>query len=167
MRPRSDMPRILPSVGVLFLLALALAPASGASAQGRTVGEYSFGGGALRVNTDGARVALYAEDRTGSQVLVYVDPSSIRQWLEEAGALVRRREEREERETSPLTHHDASMGGSVVLTRQPVARGTRPRLFLTVTGDPDHIALIPLTPMDARIVIAALNRASEETRQGP
>ena len=158
-----DVPRLR---FLILSLSLALAPAS-VSAQGRTVGEYSFGGGALRVNSEGARVSVYAEDRMGSQVLVYVDPSSIRRWLEEAGALVRRREGTEEIETAPLTHHDASMGGSVVLTRQPVARGTRPRLYLTVTGDRDHIALIPLTPMDARIVLAALNRASEEARGAP
>ena len=97
-------------------------------------------------------------------MLVYVDPFSVAHWLDEAGALVRSRSPRGEAETSPLTHRDDSMRGSVVLSRSaPVGRSPA-RLYLTVTGDSDHIAMIPLTPMDARIVIAALDRAAAESR---
>jgi hypothetical protein len=145
-------------------LLLALAPVARAEAQDRTIGSYSFGGGALRVDTHGRRVALFAQDRDGSRVTVLVDPSSVSQWLGEAGALVKAGAAPEDQETTPLTHRDESMGGSVVLTRPGRGAGGSARLYLTVTGDSDHIAMIPLTPMDARIVIAALDRAAAEAR---
>ena len=145
----------------LLALLLALVPAA-ASAQGRTVGAYSFGGGALRVDTDGDRVALFAEDRDGSQVTVFVDPRSVSRWLAEADSLVRGGTPRVDRETSPLTHRDESLPGQVVLTRRGAGTGGSARLYLTVMGDSDHIAMIPLTPMDARIVMAALERAARE-----
>ena len=144
---------------LLLALILALVPAA-ASAQGRTIGAYSFGGGALRVDTDGVRVALFAEDRDGSQVTVFMDPGSVASWLSEADSLVRARTPRTDTETSPLTHRDESLAGRVVLTRRGADTGGSARLYLTVMGDSDHIAMIPLTPMDARIVIAALDRAA-------
>ena len=55
---------------LLLALLLALVPAA-ASAQGRTIGAYSFGGGALRVDTDGARVTLFAEDPVDLKECVY------------------------------------------------------------------------------------------------
>jgi hypothetical protein len=146
---------------LLLALLLALVPAT-AFAQGRTVGAYSFGGGALRVDTDGDRVALFAEDRDGSKVTVFVDPSSVSQWLAEADSLVRGGTPRVDRTTSPLSHRDESLPGQVVLTRRGAGTGGSARLYLTVMGDSDHIAMIPLTPMDARIVIAALERAANE-----
>ena len=143
---------------LLLALLLLVLPAAG-SAQGGTIGAYSFGGGALRVDTDGERVALFAEDRDGSQVTVFVDPGSVSQWLAEADSLVRSPTPRVDRETSPLTHRDESLPGQVVLTRRGAGTGGSARLYLTVMGDSDHIAMIPLTPMDARIVMAALQRA--------
>jgi len=151
----------------LSLLLAPLAPAAAPAQEGRTVGSYTFGGGELRVDTDGRRVALFAADRDGSRVLVYVDPSSVARWLDEAGAIVKSRSPRGEEETSPLTHRDDSMKGSVVLSRSASGGREPARLYLTVVGDSDHIAMIPLTPMDARIVIAALDRAAAESRPGP
>ena len=156
------MTRLLPAL----LLLLALAPAR-ASAQGRTIGAYSFGGGALRVDSDGARIALFAADRDGAQVTVYVDPGSVTRWLGETDALVRGRTPSTDQTTSPLTQRDASLPGTVVLTRRGAGTGGSARLYLTVTGDSDHIAMIPLTAMDARIVMAALDRAAEATRGAP
>ena len=49
-----------------------------------------------------------------------------------------------------------------MLTRRGAGTGGSARLYLTVMGDSDHIAMIPLTPMDARIVMAALERAANE-----
>src|SRR3954468_6694889 len=150
---------------LLLALLLALVPAA-ASAQGRTIGAYSFGGGALRVDTDGSRVALFAEDRDGSRVTVFVDPSSVTQWLAEADSLVRGRSSSVDQEPSALTHRDESLPGRVVLTRRGAGTGGSAKLYLTVMGDSDHIAMIPLTPMDARIVMAALDRAVQESK-GP
>lgn len=160
MRVPNGMTRLLYSL----LLLLVLHPAA-ASAQGRTIGAYNFGGGALRVDTDGARVALFAEDRDGSRVTVFVDPNSVTHWLGEANTLVRSRSSGSDRETSALTHRDESLAGRVVLTRRGAATGGSSRLYLTVMGDSDHIAMIPLTPMDARIVIAALDRAATASRE--
>ena len=54
----------------------------------RTIGEYSFGdNGRVRVELDGARIALYAADGSGSRVLIYLDPSSVERWLPTADAL--------------------------------------------------------------------------------
>ncbi len=149
---------------LLLALLLAVLPAA-ASAQARTtIGSYSFSGGALRVDTEGSRVAVFAEDRDGSRVTVFVDPSSITQWLAEADSLVHGRSSPVDRETSPLTHREESLPGQVVLTRRGAGTGGSAKLYLTVMGDSDHIAMIPLTPMDARIVMAALDRAVEEAK---
>ena len=150
---------------LLLALLLALVPVA-ASAQGRTIRAYSFGGGALRVDTDGARVTLFAEDRDGSQVTVFVDPGSVTQWLAEADSLVRSRSSSVDQETSALTHRDESLPGRVVLTRRGAGTGGSAKLYLTVMGDSDHIAMLPLTSMDARIVMAALDRAVQEAK-GP
>ena len=69
-------------------------------------------------------------------------------------------------QTPPLTHMDPSVGGSVVLAREdvPRRRGTTTEYYLTAMGDADHLALLPLSPMEVRILIAALGRASDELR---
>lgn len=152
------------------LAAISTAPAA-AHAQGRatsarrTIGEYAFGdGGHVRVDVDGTRVALFAADGSGSQVLIYLDPASLDRWLARADALVQgagRGAPGSETQTPPLTHADASVGGSVVLTREdvPRRRGVTTQYYLTAMGDADHLALLPLSAMEARIVTAALHRA--------
>jgi len=161
---------LLPLLVVVLSVRTAEAQGSGRASGRRahTVGSYTFGGGALRVDADGARVAIYAQDGDGSRVLVFADPLSVDRWLGAAQALIGRRggATRDE-ETPPLTHRDPSVGGSVVLTRgadDGVADDAAPRFYLTVTGDADHIALVPLTPMDARILVSALRRAAEEAK---
>jgi hypothetical protein len=155
-------------------LAWAVAAPATASAQSRvarrTIGDYSFGGGGrVRVDVDGARIALFAADGSGSRVLLYLDPASTDRWLATADALMRgggRTAAGAETQTPPLTHADPSVGGSVVLTREdvPRRRGTTTQYYLTAMGDADHLALLPLSTMEARIVTAALHRAVDEAR---
>jgi hypothetical protein len=136
----------------------------------RTIGSYSFGdGGRVRVDVDGARVAFFAADGSGSQVLIYLDGPSVDRWLVLADALVRGNATGPEAQTPPLTHADASVGGSVVLTREdvPRRRGVSTQYYLTAMGDADHLALLPLTSMEARIVTAALHRAVDALRSTP
>ena len=136
----------------------------------RTIGEYSFDdGGRLRLDVDGARLALFAADGSGSRVLIYLDPSSVERWLATADALMRGRGRATpgaETQTPPLTHMDPSVGGSIVLTREDVPHrgGTTTQYYLTAMGDADHLALLPLSAMDARIVTAALHRAVDALR---
>ena len=136
----------------------------------RVVGDYSFGGGGqVRVDVDGARIALFAADGSGSRVLIHLDPPSVDRWLATADAVMRgggRSAVGAETQTPPLMNTDPSVGGSVVLTRQDVRRigGTTTEYYLTATGDADHIALLPLSAMDTRIVTAALRRAVDASR---
>jgi hypothetical protein len=168
---------VLRFVALLPLLLVALSVRTAGAQEGsvgrasgrrvHTVGSYTFGGGALRVDTDGRRVAIYAQDGDGSRVLVFADPLSIGRWLRAADALIGREggAPRDE-DTPPLSHRDSSVGGSVVLTRAAASDDAAARFYLTVTGDADHIALVPLTPMDARILVSALRRAAEEAKGG-
>lgn len=161
---------------LLFTVATIAAPSiagaqqRAATAVRRTIGSYSFGdGGRVRVDVDGARVAFFAADGSGSQVLIYLDGPSVDRWLVLADALVRGNAAGPEAQTPPLTHADASVGGSVVLTREdvPRRRGVSTQYYLTAMGDADHLALLPLTSMEARIVTAALHRAVDALRSTP
>jgi hypothetical protein len=171
--------RWLPLAALIALASAAAVPTAAAAQQSaaghrtggrRAIGDYNFGdGGRVRVEVDGARIALFAADGSGSRVLVYLDPSSVARWLPAAESLVSARPGRPvgvDTQTPPLTHMDPSVGGSVVLTREevPRRRGTQTEFFLTAMGDADHLALLPLSAMEARILIAALGRAADELR---
>jgi len=171
------MPHRWSPLAILLALIVVIAAPAGAEAQRpgrRTIGEYSFReGGQVRVDVEGPRIMLFAADGSGSRVLIYLDPSSVDRWLVRADALMRgggRTSPGAETQTPPLTNADRSVGGSVVLTREDVPRrgGVTTQYYLTVMGDADHLALLPLSAMDARIVSAALHRATDALRaRGP
>ena len=56
-----------------------------------------------------------------------------------------------------------------MLTREdvPRRRGVTSQYYLTAMGDADHLALLPLSAMEARIVSSALHRAVDALRGQP
>ena len=84
--------RRFPLAALIALASAAAVPAAAAAQQQsaaghrtsgrRAIGDYNFGdGGRVRVEVDGARIALFAADGSGSRVLVFLDPSSVARWL--------------------------------------------------------------------------------------
>lgn len=161
-----------------FLLALCLGASLSAGARSayaqsrstiaperpRVIGDYAIGRGFVKITVNMARIEVVATDGD-SVAMLYLDAPSVTRWLDTATTLVRSKvktAEWTEFVTPPLRHPDLSIESRITFTREVV--GDHSTLFFTALLDPTHLAVMRMSPMEARILLSAFRRAVEEVR---